>query len=417
MALATFMRRRRQPIDASQRAAIALVALLAFGAAPASSAELPASPVLPDPSPHWVWVSDRVFKNSLLFDADSGEVLGSLDGGRAIAPKPPLSSRSRGEIVSIDTFYTRGTRGERLDFATIYDAKTLAVKGEVPLPHPSGDSGTAAALTGILDGGRFVAVFSQFPLSVISIVDLDGPRYAGHVVTTGCYGVYPVAARRFATLCGDGTAMLIELDDAGGLARQTSSAPFFDAVDDPVFASAARDGSRWLFGSFGGRIHEVDFSGSEPSIAEPWSLVDDGERAAGWRPGGAQKFAFHRGSRRLYAVMHEGEPGSHKQAGNEIWVFDTDRRQRLDRITAPNTLISFIRPQIGLESGSWSEWLLGLAMPNQGVHSIAVTQDEAPLLFARFADFGSVAVLDALSGEHLRDLEQAGLSGVTLAVP
>ena len=52
-----------------------------------------------------------------------------------------------------------------------------------------------------------------------------------------------------------------------------------------------------------------------------------------------------------------------------------------------------------------------------GVHSIAVTRDDAPLLFYRHADLGAVGVLDALSGAHLRDIEETGLSGTLLVLP
>ena len=56
-------------------------------------------------------------------------------------------------------------------------------------------------------------------------------------------------------------------------------------------------------------------------------------------------------------------------------------------------------------------------MPNIGVHSIAVTQDSQPLLFVRNADLGAVGVLDAQSGEHLRNIDETGLSGALLVVP
>ena len=72
---------------------------------------------------------------------------------------------------------------------------------------------------------------------------------------------------------------------------------------------------------------------------------------------------------------------------------------------------------LGVDAGSWLRRALEWVIPNQGVQSIAVTQDERPLLFARHSEFGAVAVLDATSGAHLRDLEEAGLAGPTLAVP
>ena len=87
---------------------------------------------LPPPGDHWVWVPDRLFQHSLLYDGDRGTVLGMIDAGAMLTPMPPLWSRSRGEIYSIDTAYTRFKRGERLDYVTIYDARTMGVVGEIP---------------------------------------------------------------------------------------------------------------------------------------------------------------------------------------------------------------------------------------------------------------------------------------------
>ena len=60
---------------------------------------------------------------------------------------------------------------------------------------------------------------------------------------------------------------------------------------------------------------------------------------------------------------------------------------------------------------------LSIVLPNFGVHSVAVTQDEEPLLFVRNNDVGAVGVIDALSGQHLRELEETGISGALLGVP
>ena len=61
--------------------------------------------------------------------------------------------------------------------------------------------------------------------------------------------------------------------------------------------------------------------------------------------------------------------------------------------------------------------MLAWALPSPGVHTIAVTSDSAPLLFARSAEMGAVAVIDALTGETERILTEAGLAGPTLRVP
>ena len=94
---------------------------------------------------HLVWVPDRLFAHSLLFDGDSGKVLGSIDAGAVLTPKPPLYARGRGEIYSVDTAYSRGRRGERVDFVTIYDPATLAVRGEILLPTRTAESNASLA--------------------------------------------------------------------------------------------------------------------------------------------------------------------------------------------------------------------------------------------------------------------------------
>ena len=66
---------------------------------------------LPPVGQHWVWVADRLLAHNLLFDGDSGEVLGSIPGGTTIAPKPPLHSAERGEFYSVEIDYARGLRG------------------------------------------------------------------------------------------------------------------------------------------------------------------------------------------------------------------------------------------------------------------------------------------------------------------
>jgi methylamine dehydrogenase heavy chain len=148
-------------------------------------------------------------------------------------------------------------------------------------------------------------------------------------------------------------------------------------------------------------------------VTAAWPLVGKGET---WRPGGLQHVALHRASGRLYVVVHEGGPGSHKDPGPEVWVFDVGKRERVGRFAMPNFTAAFLAATLGVGEGLVS-WLLHRLLPGGGAHAIAVTQDDAPLLFARNADLGVVAVLDARTGEHVRNLDEAGLAGPTLEVP
>ena len=373
---------------------------------------------LPELSNHWVWVPDRVLRHSALFDGDTGDMIGTVDSGAMITPKPPMWSRARGEVYTVHTAYSRGHWGERVDAVTIYDARALSIQGEVLLPPKTGDTGPGIALVGLLDGERFMVVQNQIPGSSVSVVDLEARTFVGEIPTAGCAGVYPAGARRFGTLCGDGTALEVTLDDGGKLASTARTAKFFDPVADPITEKGVRkDGGVWFFASYEGMLHEVDFGAEPPSVKTPWSMFTEKERKNDWRIGGAQHLAYSAPKKCLYSLVHEGGPGSHKDAGPEVWVYDVEAKKRVQRIEVPNVLPGFLRPQLKIEAGTFVAWLLRVLLPNPGAHSIAVTQDDEPLLFARHADVGSVVVVDALSGEHLRDLEEVGLSGALLVVP
>jgi len=150
-----------------------------------------------------------------------------------------------------------------------------------------------------------------------------------------------------------------------------------------------------LFLSYTGKVWPVTLD-EKPVIGSPWSLLEAAGLPAAplapeqvsWRPGGSRLAAWHRASNRLFVLMHMGAHWTHKEAGNEIWVFDTEKRQRVAR---------------------WA--LKGKA------GSLAVTQDAAPLLFVATGGPdgpGRVAILDANSGEEVRNV--TGVSGSLLGI-
>jgi methylamine dehydrogenase heavy chain len=403
-------------------AALGLVACLLAAAAPVDAdvapEELGQVARLPDrASDHWLWVPDRVLRHSILLDGDSGKMLGAVDSGPQITPKAPLWSHTRNEIYNVDTTYSRGHRGERHDYLVIYDSRTLEVKGEVEIPPKAADTGTGIALVGLLDGERFVVVLNQSPGASVSVIDVEARRVVGVVQTAGCAAVFPAGPTRFGMLCGDGTAITVHLTKNGELDRIVRSAAFFEVVEDPITEKGVRDGSIWWFASFGGLLYEVDFSGVAPVAKPPWPLFTDGELEDGWRIGGAQHLAYHPGTARLYSVVHRGGPGSHKDPGADIWVYDVAAKKKVDAFTAPSLIVAFLGPQAGFDAEGTFGKVLDFLLPNLGVHSIAVTQDSQPLLFLRNADLGAVGVLDALSGEHLRNIDETGLSGALLVIP
>ena len=124
-------------------AALIAAALVALPTRASEPLEQGSVATLPPVGAHWVWVADALLVHSLLFDGDTGEVVATIDAGTTLSPKPPLFSPTRRELYSVEIDYSRGRRGDRIDYVTIYDAETLAVTGEVELPTRTSESASS----------------------------------------------------------------------------------------------------------------------------------------------------------------------------------------------------------------------------------------------------------------------------------
>jgi methylamine dehydrogenase heavy chain len=406
-----------------------LAALLASLGASAAIAEPEPEPIgvvrsLPErPGPHWFWLTDLILHRTALFDADSGDMLGSISGGTAGVGfiVAPIFSPDRKEIYIAESYYSRGVRGDRTDVVTVYDARTLQPQHEIPIPPKRAEYYPGNAANALSDDGRFLAVFNLTPMTSLSIVDVQARRFVAEVQTPGCSLVYAAGPRRFFMLCANGSALTVTLDDEGREQAVARTAQFFDANKDPLTEKAVRRGNEWLFVSFEGQVRAVDVSGPELRFAEPWSLVDDADRGASWRVGGGQHLALHAASGRLYALMHQGAPDTHKNPGTEVWVYDLAAKRRVQRIEVTNPLLSFVGQQLGLEkrgrSGRFAGWLLERMLPHPGVERIAVTQDDKPVLVAGASIPPTVTVQDATTGALVREIVEPGIAGTLFYLP
>jgi methylamine dehydrogenase heavy chain len=362
--------------------------LLLAGAAGAIAAESrPAPLALEQPGiatlgpaqPHWILVNDfnalgPMDSKVYLFDADTGAMLGMLSTGgwrNAVEIAPDFST-----IYSAETYYPRGTRGERTDVVTFYDGRTLDVAGEVVIPPKRATGMPQRAYGGRSDDGRFVYVANMTPAASVSVVDTEVRTLAAEIETAGCALVYPFGDRRFGSLCGDGTLQVVTLDDAGRLATRTRSDRFFDPETDPVTEKAARFGDTWLFFSFEGHAHPVTVTGDTATVGKPWSLFDATEREDGWRVGGLGFAAIHEASRRLYVIVHQGGPDTHKHPGEQVWVYDLGTRRRVQTIALKSPAAV-----------------------------VAVSRDAAPLLYTTTLEVPAIMVYDARTGELARIIE------------
>ena len=148
-----------------------------------------------------------------------------------------------------------------------------------------------------------------------------------------------------------------------------------------------RRGNEWLFVSFDGMVQPIDVSGDTLQPGERWPLFDDADRRDSWRIGGGQHLALHAPTGRLYALVHQGGPDTHKEAGTEVWVYDLATRKRVQRIALLNPLVSFVgaagrRSAATTRPGASGAGSSARVMPNPGVERILVTQDAHPVLLA-----------------------------------
>ncbi len=341
---------------------------------------------LPPPSPHWVWVNDisgfTIDGKAFLVDGDSGTMLGMLSTGGfhdTLAFDPAGKA-----IYSSDTYYSRGTRGERTDVISIHDAATLSFVGEVVIPPKQLLSVSNPNATQILDDGRFVVVYNFTPTQTVSVVDVQARKFVGEIDTAGCGMVYAAGPRRFLMMCANGSMLAVTLDDAGKPVAKKETARLFDPAQDLLNEDAVRSGDTWRFVSYKGDVYSVDVGGTEVTIGRPWALQQGAERDQ-WRPGGYQLFAVHAASGRLYVAMHEGGKHTHKVPGTEIWVYDVATQARTARWKA-----------------------------HHPVTSLAVSSDDAPLLYGANAEHPALEIYDGSTGKHLRTVDGLGMSPIVL---
>lgn len=399
---------------------VAVLVLLALGTvAWAQPENVGRSLTLPErPGAHWFWLSDILLHRTALFDADKGSLLGSISSGTAGVGFviSPLFSADHREIYIPETYYSRGVRGDRTDVVTVYDGRTLQPLAEIPLPPKRAEYFPGNAANALSDDGRLLAVFNLTPMASLSVVDVQARQFVTEVSTPGCSLVYAAGPRRFFMLCANGAALTVDVDESGQ-ATVERTAPFFDPQKDPLTEKAVRRGNEWLFVSFEGHVQPIDVSGPRLGFGARWPVIDEADRRDGWRVGGAQHLAVHRASGRLYVLVHQGGPDSHKEAGREVWGYQLTSHERVLRFPVANSTATFVAQQAGYARGGAMRWLLEKTLPGFGVDAIAVTQDDRPVLLAAASTPPTVTVHDAATGELVGEVPEVGLALSLLYVP
>ncbi len=369
-------------------------------AAPPLEPETSDTATLPPNTPHRFFTSNPDKQSFVIFDGDTGKMEGSIPAGRepllALAPDDS-------QFYVLETYWTHGTRGQRQDLVTIFDARTLNVVKEIDLPGRALEDKVQYFDTNA--SGSRAYVYVMHPAASVIWVDLRKQTVGGSVEIPGCALVFPWGDEGFSSLCGDGSLANVTVPESG-TPRVTHSKPFFDANNDPIFENSFvdRTSGKAIFLSFTGLVYEAKL-GPNTTVDKPWSIqkaagfpvAGTGTQELAWRPGGAQLAAYHKASGKLFVLMHTGNYWTHKQGGTEVWVLDTRTHALLSRFA--------LQP---VATG-------GLANDREPYYqSMGVSQDAEPLLYL-LNEEGNDLVLNATSGATLRKIEFA--AGTLVSVP
>ena len=316
---------------------IIFVIILSWNAEAELSPEpVPNVEVLPRDYPdNWIFAHDVNFASLLTgqvvvldIAADTKEYKGSLDASQF---GTFIQSAKRDELYVGETFYSRGTRGDRTDVVTIYDKATLKRIDEIVLP-----GGKRAQIVinkyamQLIDEDRYLLVLNFTPAISVTVIDIEKREVLSEIPIGGCNMIYPSGKRGFSSLCGDGTLMSVSLDSQGNIVDRTRSDVFFNPDEDPIFDKPVYLDGTAFFPSFEGNMQPIEMS-QIPTILPTWSLLDSQAAMENWRPSGWQIISGNDGL--LYVLMQKnGFPGSHKSGGEEVWVFDPSEEKRIRRI-------------------------------------------------------------------------------------
>lgn len=298
---------------------------------------------LPPAGPHRVYVLEPVLPHLVsskvwVVDGDKIDVVGMMNAGYcanfALAP-------DHSQLFTFDTYWSKGYRGDRTDLVTFFDPQTLNITAEVTMPKGRFLVGSKKPNADITPDGRYLLSYNLAPATTVSVIDAKEKRYKGEIEIPGCGLIFPSAGNRFSSVCSDGTLATVSFD-ASLKAKVVRDGPFFDAEDDPVFEHSAFDKQRQTvyFISYEGNVSPVDLSQEKAKMLPQWSLLTAEDKAEHWRPGGWQMSGFHSAGQRLFVLMHEGARWTHKQAGDEVWVFDVTAKKRVNRIKLKDHAVS-----------------------------------------------------------------------------
>ena len=357
---------------------ITLLALCLTLLAPLANAQIPPGQstveTMDDPSENW-FIATSWGSGAYIYDGITGEMQGLL----SLSPHTPAvqPNPARKEFYAAESYYSRGSHGDRTDLLRIYDYENLSPIAEVEIPKKITILPLRTYIQ-LMGDGRHVGVFNMTPAASVTIVDVVDRSLVGEISTPGCALIMAVGNNDFLMICGDGTLQLIQLDDDGNESNRVRSNEFFSIDDDPVFDRPVQFNGGWLLVSHLGQVFHVTVDGDDIEISDGWSMLSEADTEENWRPGGSQLKTVHEGTGLMYILMHQGGEYTHHDPGIEVWVYNLAAKRRIARIELP------------VETAN-----------------IMVTQESAPKLIVADED-GGLHLYDALKMKHDRTIEDPG---------
>src|ERR1700730_4265066 len=165
---------------------------------------------MPGHNPHWVLIDAPLYGNLVVsqvyvVDGDAMKIVGMLTAGMiSTAALSPDHSR----MFVGDTFFSRGTRGSRTDVITVYDAKSLDPVSEIAIAPKRQLASPDNLQLGATSGGRLL-VANMTPATSVTVIDLAASKVLSEIAIAGCAEFQLVAKRQFASLCGDGSILMV----------------------------------------------------------------------------------------------------------------------------------------------------------------------------------------------------------------
>ena len=355
---------------------VGLLGLSSLGFSEFQPEQIGNSATLPKHYPdHWVMVHDisffHMFEGEVLVIDPLGTNLGTQYKGMMTASFIASFERSakRNEHYVVETFYSRGARGgERTDVVTIYDPSTLQVVDEVIIPAKRITGMPKSVTTSLLADDRFLAIYNFTPGQSVTIVDLQNREVVEEISIAGCGFVFANGQSSFSSICANGSFRTTQLDDQGKAAGNTKTGVVFSANDDPIFEGPGLTANTAYFVTFAGQVLPINTSAEKIEIGKNWWLTSTQER--NWRPGGMNVITVDAGGIGYVLMNPEGGEGTHKDGGGEVWVYDLEQKQRIQRIELANWGLS-----LGT-SGSGDDRLLLVTNVDMGIDVYKLTSGE-----------------------------------------